>query len=132
MTSAFALFGIVIAFPIRRIMASEKIPAAAANLPKASKTAPAGNAGFRIPNRALTPAEHFGRAAQVITSALCSAKTASEMHEHARIQLEVVEFSIDRILEEVADVMALTPEMQRRFKPALVAIPAAGQRRRAA
>jgi hypothetical protein len=54
------------------------------------------------------------------------------MHEHARIQLEVVEFSIDRILEEVADVMALTPEMQRRFKPALVAIPAAGQRRRAA
>lgn len=140
---AQALLGIVIAFPTRRIPAAKPLsdtppaPTPGASwkssiLGKFAGQAPTPVTPIRIPSRVLTPAEHFSRTAQVITSALRSANVAHEMHQQARIQLEVVEFSIDRILEEVADVMALTPEMQRRFKPALIAVPAAGTRRRAA
>ncbi|MFM9943387.1 MAG: hypothetical protein ACKVP7_28315 [Hyphomicrobiaceae bacterium] len=103
--------------------ATKPLPASARSRRATSEMA------IQIPGKALTPAQHFARVSQVVAHAICSANLATEIQEQARIQLEVVEISIDRILEEVAEVMALTPEMQRRFKPALV--PVAGRHRAA-
>ncbi len=126
-TSVSALVGIVIAFPIR----GKNSTGGAATSLRPRRQQRAVETPLQMPARALTPAEHFKRVSQVVSRAIRSTNLASDMQEQARIQLEVVEISIDRILEELAEVMALTPEMQRRCKPALVAVPVAIRQRAA-
>ena len=66
---------------------------------------------IRIPQLPLSAAIHFERVGTVVTQAIRSARVAVDMQDAVRQQLEVIEFSIDRIFDEVAEVMALTPEM---------------------
>ncbi len=111
-----ALLGVVIAFPGR----TRKPPAAAKWV-----GSPAPHVGnLRLSAVPLSAAQHFAKIGQVIGSAVVSASQISDMHEKARIQLEVVEITLDRLLEDIADVMALPPSLMARTSPAMATVSA--------
>lgn len=125
-----ALFGLVVAFPGRKAtgaIAGPHVQMPAVNTAretilarfKAPKTR--GDAPIRLPAAIMRPAEHFARVGNVIQTAVRSAEFVKDVQEKARVQLEVAEFSIDRILDEVAEVMTLTPQMRPRLAPVSVA-----------
>jgi hypothetical protein len=135
-TALLALLGVVIPFSPKSARLSESSAAAPVrkwlscmprSLPQcagAGKEARPDRAlqPIAVPAGPLSPTQHFERVGAVVATAIRSARLAAEIQEAARIQLEVVELSIDRILDEVAEVMALTPELSalRRIAPAAV------------
>lgn len=125
---AAALLGVVIPFAPRRLVSANH----AATVQGATREvrhrpgvrrAASESGEIRISGIPLTPAQHFDRVSSVIASALRSSQLATEMHDAARQQLEVVEFSIDRILDDVAEVMSLTPELLALRRPVAAVVP---------
>ena len=130
MSKAVTLLGVVVAFRPRLDNTQRKPLPRPVRVPDentrrlwSKAVAPKSAAPFRQPQKPLSPSEHFARVSMVVTTALTSARIVAQMHEAARTQLEVVEFSIDRILDEVASVMTLTPQMAAIVKPVPVVVP---------
>jgi hypothetical protein len=115
---AVALLGVVIPFAPRRLPTAKQTVVSSTAV---RSTSP--RADIRVPSLSLTPGQHFDRVGAVITQALRSSQLAAEMHNTARQHLEVVEFSIDRILDDVAEVMSLTPELKALRKPVAALVP---------
>lgn len=74
--------------------------------------APAPPRAFAMPPQPLSPAQHWSRMAAVIETAGRATDLARELQEKALVQLEVAEFALDQIFDEVAEVMAITPRMR--------------------
>jgi hypothetical protein len=77
---------------------------------------------IRLAGAPLSAAQQFAKIGQVIGGAVVAASQIGEMHEKARIQLEVVEITMDRLLEDIADVMALPPSLMARTTPAMAKV----------
>ena len=74
---------------------------------KSAGPAPAPQAAITIPSHQLRGASQWERVTGIIATATVAARNAATVQEAARVQLEVAEFSIDRIRDEIADIMAL-------------------------
>ena len=110
-TGLLALLGVVIPFPGR----ARKLPGAARRV----RTSAREQGAVRLSATPLSKAEQFAKIGHVISGAVMAATQISDMHEKARIQLEVVEITVDRLLEDLADVMALPPSLMLRGAPAV-------------
>lgn len=106
-----ALLGIVIPFPGRtgKLSGYHRI---AVRVPQAD---------VRPAAAPLRRADHFARVGRVISEAVTSATQIRDMQDKARTQLEVVEITIDRLLEDVAEVMTLPVALSTR--PVRVTVP---------
>ncbi len=108
-------WGSLLSMSATGILAFVASPAAVLGTPArklAGKRSPAAPArAIAIPNAPMASPIHWARVAAVIDQASKAAGIAAEMQSKALVQLEAAEFAIDRILEEVAMVMAPTPEM---------------------
>lgn len=76
----------------------------------AQPTAPAA-APITVPSVRHAPGRQWDCVAGVVTAAARSMQLVGELQKSAQTQLEVVEFSIDSLLGELADVMRLSPEL---------------------
>lgn len=108
-TGLLALLGVVIPFPGR----ARKLPGV---ILRARASSPERGA-VRMSATPLSKAEQFAKIGHVISGAVKAATQISDMHDKARIQLEVVEITMDRLLEDLADVMALPPSQMLRGAP---------------
>jgi len=115
-TGLLALLGVVIAYPGR----TQK--PATADKRTAPPSTQSGN--VRLSGVPLSAAQQFAKIGHVIGGAVLAASQIGDMHEKARIQLEVVEFTVDRLLEDLADVMALPPSLMARTSPAMATVAA--------
>lgn len=108
-----ALLGIVIPFPGRFGKLTEE---------RRTSGRPARD-DIRPATAPLKRTDHFAKVGRVISDAVATAAQIRDMQEKARTQLEVVEITIDRLLEDVAEVMALPVSLSARPVRATVSAP---------
>lgn len=82
----------------------------------------------RVPAQPLGPVAHWQRVAEVVERATSTARAVKDMQASARAQIEMAEYALDRLLEELAAVVPMDNRATMRRQPAAATPPRSGLR----